>query len=69
MYKNAGVKHMQLQSPQKQKLAIIIDEVAEVLFIITSILFFIIVLSYLILVLGSLLKHSSINSTDIPGIK
>ena len=69
MYKNAGTKQMQLQSVQNQKLAIIIDEVAEVLFIIISILFFIVVLSYLILVLGSLLKHSSIHPNDMPGAK
>ena len=69
MYKNAGAKQMQFQSTQKQKWAMIIDEVAEVLFIITSILFFITMLSYLILVLGSLLKHSSIHPNDIPGAK
>lgn len=69
MYKNAGAKQMQFQSTQKQKWAMIIDEVAEVLFIITSILFFITMLSYLILVLGSLLKHSSIHPNDIPGTK
>ena len=69
LYKNAGAKQMQFQSTQKQKWAMIIDEVAEVLFIITSILFFIMVLSYLILVLGSLLKHSSIRPNGMPGTK
>ena len=69
LYKNAGAKQMQLQSSRNQKLAMIIDELAEVLFIITSIILFVTLLSYLILVLGSLLKHSSINPNDIPGNK
>lgn len=69
MFKNLPANEMRSQSSGTQKLATIIDEIAEVVFFISSIILFIMLLGYLVQVLGSLLNHSMTKPQDIPGIQ
>lgn len=67
MFKGIPAKEIELQSSRTQKLATILDEVAEVVFFISSIILFVTLLGYLIQILGSLLNHSMFKSQDMPG--
>ena len=69
MFKGEAAQEMRQQFSERQKLAIIIDELAEIVFFISSIVIFVTLLSYLILVLGSLLHHSISTTQNRPGIK
>ena len=65
MFKSQTTREMHSQSLGIQKLATVIDEVAELVFFISSIIFFIAFLSYVIQVLGSLLNHSVSKSQEM----
>lgn len=66
MFKDRPTKEMQLQSSGTQKLATIMDEVAEIAFFISSIILFLTVLSYFIQILGALLNHSVSKTQEMP---
>lgn len=66
IFKSREAKKIKLQSAKHQRVAIIIDQVAEALFFIASIVLFLTLLGYLIHVLGSLLHHSLPQTNAIP---
>lgn len=69
MFKRDMAQEMRRQFAGRRKLATTLDELAEIVFFISSIVLFITLLSYLIHVLGSLLHHSISTPQDTPGIK
>lgn len=69
IFKNQPVNEMRLKSHETKKLAIVTDEIAEVIFFISSIILFVTILGYLIQILGFLLNHSIFKTQEMPGIK
>lgn len=69
MFKDRPTKEMRLQSPETQKLATFMDEIAEIAFFISSIILFLTVLSYCIHILGALLNHSVSKAQEMPETK
>lgn len=69
MFKNDTAQELRWSFLQNKKWAVRIDELAEVIFFISSIILFIAFMGYLIHILLSLLNHTMHISRGMPGVK